>query len=1182
MFESDTLSLVAKRADFIAALADQPLEKRELVDELGYSRATVNRAMSALEAADLVRDHHQGYEPTLTATLAVETYQAFVDAETDILDSTGVLAPLDHDASISPDALVDAEYVPAARDATYRHFERVRVDLVDATEVTVVVPTTQALPALDHWQDALVADDVDATVVLDHDLYAGVGTTHRSLSWLATQDVDVLAADTPEFVLVHAATGEFDVTHVLVYDRDTGSFGALRNQSDAATAWVCETVESMTRDADRVDGELRTAAPERGGTRPNARPRAVTGLPRTLEAEGFVSPDATYFETHDSRALPTALRTGLTLADVYDGHAIHRRPSDEADPEARTLADELVSRLESGTDCAVVGEPGAGKSTVCKRVACEWFDANHGPVLYRESGQGKPFESVAALRGHLRGASGDVLVVVEDAVRPHANEVFRLAAEFADWDGVRFLFDARTSEWTATRLLPVDAAVREYKNARVAVTDLEPPDEAACDAFLRQYEDETGTTLDLTGEELTRTLDAADAVSGGMFLLAHRVCLRADPVVSRRSVTPTRLVEDVQQRLAALQTDASTVAVRSALLTQLLNLADVPIDEAFLDAQTQSVDGETTTGVRSALGDVQLLVETDGRAGFRTPHDQWSRVFLTEALDVLDDAPELLGAALANVFALATADARSAVETHVEASPLLQRIAGAPTAWADDLATQLFEAGEEVPALAPYYGTFHETGFALREHCSEATVYDCGYRRGQMHSDAGNFERAVAEYRAVLDAIEDQDEPSRFDVQRADCMIGLASIRIRQGEVEDCERRTRRALDLHRQHDNRRGEANALLTLGRVAFRRSEYEESVEYAREALAVFEALGDEKYQAICLGNMAGSSISVDDYDAAETYARRSLTLHESLGSDLGMSQSHGLLGRIAEARGEYERALDRQRQALAAANAVGTDESRVVALVNMGNTCRQLGRLEAATTHLERALDVNDEMGDAKNDAIARQTLGEVARRRGNLARARDEVTVGLEVATSIDNDRIRAFCRATLGKLALDEGAADGARDHLEASLSTCRDLGMDAWVASVLVHLGRVELAVGDHDSASEYASEAQAVVDAHGSCADEARLRCLEARIHVTRDEFTAAERCFAAAEARLSSVADDYTSAVVYCEMGAFEAGRGNDALARAHFDAARELAAAVGAASVRERAERALEADVASSAE
>src|SRR6056297_4211338 len=95
---ADAIETVGRRADFLERLAEEPLRKRAMVDALGHSRSTVDRAIAALEEAGLVERTDEGYVSTLAGRLAVERYREYVADSAAVLDAGGVLAPLPTDA----------------------------------------------------------------------------------------------------------------------------------------------------------------------------------------------------------------------------------------------------------------------------------------------------------------------------------------------------------------------------------------------------------------------------------------------------------------------------------------------------------------------------------------------------------------------------------------------------------------------------------------------------------------------------------------------------------------------------------------------------------------------------------------------------------------------------------------------------------------------------------------------------------------------------------------------------------------------------------------------------------------------------------------------------------------------------------------------------------------------------
>ena len=97
---SELVDVVERRLDFLERLAAEPLRKHELVDALGHSRSTVNRAIDELEATGLVAGETDGYRTTLSGRLLAEGYRELLTVADDLAAAGDVLDPLDAEVDI--------------------------------------------------------------------------------------------------------------------------------------------------------------------------------------------------------------------------------------------------------------------------------------------------------------------------------------------------------------------------------------------------------------------------------------------------------------------------------------------------------------------------------------------------------------------------------------------------------------------------------------------------------------------------------------------------------------------------------------------------------------------------------------------------------------------------------------------------------------------------------------------------------------------------------------------------------------------------------------------------------------------------------------------------------------------------------------------------------------------------
>lgn len=97
--------VLAKRGDALAAIADRPIDKPELVEALGVSRSTVDRAVTDLVRAELIRELGKKYEPTHAGELALDIYREYTGATDALGSALPLLATLPDDAPIGTELI---------------------------------------------------------------------------------------------------------------------------------------------------------------------------------------------------------------------------------------------------------------------------------------------------------------------------------------------------------------------------------------------------------------------------------------------------------------------------------------------------------------------------------------------------------------------------------------------------------------------------------------------------------------------------------------------------------------------------------------------------------------------------------------------------------------------------------------------------------------------------------------------------------------------------------------------------------------------------------------------------------------------------------------------------------------------------------------------------------------------
>lgn len=135
------LDLALARRAYLERLAEQPAWKRDLIDDLGDSRSTVDRAIAALTDAGLVEERDEGFVTTYVGRVLLDT----VTEATAVAETAGAAAELARD-------------LPADAPRDHRFFAGGEVIGTDRFPPAVVVDRiTEALAAADRVRGAAVA-----------------------------------------------------------------------------------------------------------------------------------------------------------------------------------------------------------------------------------------------------------------------------------------------------------------------------------------------------------------------------------------------------------------------------------------------------------------------------------------------------------------------------------------------------------------------------------------------------------------------------------------------------------------------------------------------------------------------------------------------------------------------------------------------------------------------------------------------------------------------------------------------------------------------------------------------------------------------------------------------------------------------------------------------------------------
>ncbi len=1120
MFRADkneTLVTLVNRLELLDRLCQSPAHIRDLIDETGQARSTVHRAVNELSELDLLYRGDDGIEATIIGRFARDQLTAYLDGLDDIFAAHAVLEPLPAEADIEHDIIRDAACFLAADPTPYRPSDRMHEDLTEAKAYRALLSTVEASRTIRVLYQHVVIQGNPAEIVVSQEVFRMLRNEFpRRMTLLAeAKHFDILVGKVPPYTLGllehQLGTGSGSTTvHAVIHNDNGGIHGLVVNKTEHGISWATAQYEQYRNDATDRTGEL--IADTDGGTQTLERdgvPMIGQSLPPSLEREGFTRVDAAYFRNEPVSKPTTAWRAGLSLAEVHTGYAITRPgsgPTEESTDERRGLAAEITDELRSGDSVVVLGPPGSGKSTVCKQVACQWYEEDRGPVLYRAGNHDQSISSIDDLVATVTNADGHALVVIEDAVRPSANAIFEALEHLTHHDSVSVLLDSRESEWRDQLAPATDVSALEI----TYVPRIEARD---CVKLVDHFERTVGRSVEVPTDRLWSVVrDEAvtdDGKTHEMLRLIHRLATYADPLAAE----PTALEEEVASVYADLSADDLARSV--CLLVNTLNAAGIRVNRGLCYA----VAGDVRTGGEgSQYGPVDdALDQLSGRVlfpgqdgGYRIVHEEWSMVFLHHILDVEgeEEAAKQFGTVVSALLRLAEDPERYERigqqldgDGQVGFTPAIDE---SPT-WADETVKAIYDLCRRRSTLTPLFGDGAHDSIDLPAACTGSIAEERPLWLGEAFLTGGYYDHAERAFERVPDT----------DIAGArDGLLGLARVAFKRGAYDEAISHHETGLSTARTHDDLVGEARHLKGLGLVEWRLGSYERAresfeacqecarqlgdrnlasvadanlgaiawsqgaYERARDHFEVFlqfaRDTGDRAGEATSLNNIGSVAYHQGAYDRAQSYFEESLTIRREIGYRSGEASCLNNLGLTASKRGATQEAEDFHGAALEISTTIDHSRERGHSLWGLGIVAREQEDYQAADAFFEEALETFDETGNQSYMARTKLERATLALACENLSEARKQTEEVLAVVRKLEEDHVRARCLNQLGRIAAANGNLEEATAHWQIALEEFEDRDSYDLALETLEYLVGASLEEGDTDEVSRWLERAQ------------------------------------------------------------------------------------------------------------
>ncbi|WP_135663538.1 tetratricopeptide repeat protein [Halorhabdus rudnickae] len=733
-----------------------------------------------------------------------------------------------------------------------------------------------------------------------------------------------------------------------------------------------------------------------------------------IKNEGFVRFDPLYFRRKEPDQPQIAWRRGFNHFEIEAGYAIKRERPLEEESERIDVTEDIIQQLENDEEVVVLGEPGSGKSTICKQVANEWHENNPGSVFYRQSDSVVPFRNPGTLIEAINATDEDVLVVVEDAVHEDAAILFELVSEFQHDSNVSFLFDARVSQWNSSE----DAfGGPEIANLKSNVQPVRVPelDVRECSRIIEHFEDLTDEEIERSAESLYKEVNGGDY--GDLLLLAYKL---TGPVSTsgQYSGEISAFEYDVHQsfndigQADELEDVPKLLRHKVGILVNLLNASRLPVSKGFIHSiATEPEEHWSVESVLDYLEGSVIRSNQDG-VGYRTFHERWSTLYLSRAYDELDiRAVNIFEDCIEALILLPENDdkIKSIQEWLSGDQPALSNMHVAPQQFAEYLTRQIGRVATRSPELSPLFIScnisFSETDSVGAEvswasNIGLSAVYNSRYKTAEQELErgievltaSGDENEWTMQRRAVL--LEnlgiakrkqgklrkswDCHKQSLSISEELDNTIGIAeslnnlgSIEVTRGIWDNARFSLQESLKLKRREGYQSGIPSTLDNLGIVERHEGNIEKSKELHKEALSIEKELGRDHEVAKTLVNLVLALIEQGDLKSAENKCKKALNIFQEIDDDHGIAQCVGNLGLLNQRRDDNREAIKKFRESFEKFIELGSTDEAI-------DTARNIALLYEEQDNREKIVEWCDK-GEKLAESLGQNRQGDIFRK-----------------------------------------------------------------------------------------------------------------------------------------------------------------------------------------------------------
>jgi tetratricopeptide (TPR) repeat protein len=345
---------------------------------------------------------------------------------------------------------------------------------------------------------------------------------------------------------------------------------------------------------------------------------------------------------------------------------------------------------------------------------------------------------------------------------------------------------------------------------------------------------------------------------------------------------------------------------------------------------------------------------------------------------------------------------------------------------------------------------------------------DVGYTLGSLYADNGDFDKARAQFAAILKA----------DPKNIKTLWQMGSVEYQRGNPQAALEPLNTGLSLAVQVDNQEQKALILQALG-ISYRlMNKPNEAIKSIQDSMEITRKLGMKRLLANSLSELAQDQITIGKPDASMTSYSQALQILQEIGvrKDYGDIQINR--GVLYQTRGDYDKALQDYKDALQIQRDANDVNYQALCLSNIGDVYFLKDDTDNALIYYQQSLQLRQKLNEPVYLAETLSSLGDVYTAMGDYDKALENLMKALDISRKANDTKSAAGVSESIGKVLMYQGRLGAAVSAMQDSVNAYRSTNnKSVELADSLRSLADSLALVGRGDESGKLLEEANSVV---------------------------------------------------------------------------------------------------------